>query len=115
MTIVDTLYHYLEIQIHLNTEDELTGFCIIAWELPSIECATGSTVILYVCIPQVQVGILDIDLCGPSVPRMLNLEGSNIHQCSTGYTKLLSVMCLFSPCALGPIAELALTYSTCFP
>lgn len=31
-----------------------------------------------------QVGILDIDLCGPSVPRMLSLEGSDVHQCSTG-------------------------------
>lgn len=40
------------------------------------------------CITQVQVGVLDIDLCGPSIPKMLNLEGSNIHQCSTGCAKL---------------------------
>lgn len=25
------------------------------------------------------VGLLDIDICGPSVPRMLNLEGQEVH------------------------------------
>lgn len=27
-----------------------------------------------------QVGLLDIDICGPSVPRMLGLEGQEVHQ-----------------------------------
>ena len=31
------------------------------------------------------VGILDVDLCGPSIPRMLNLEDSSIHQCDQGW------------------------------
>ena len=31
-----------------------------------------------------QVGILDIDLCGPSIPRMFNLESHDVHQCSDG-------------------------------
>ena len=31
-----------------------------------------------------QVGILDVDLCGPSIPRMMNVEGKDIHQCSSG-------------------------------
>ena len=31
-----------------------------------------------------QVGILDVDLCGPSIPRMMNVEGKDIHQCSAG-------------------------------
>jgi Mrp family chromosome partitioning ATPase len=27
-----------------------------------------------------EVGILDVDICGPSVPTMLGLVGSEIHQ-----------------------------------
>ena len=29
--------------------------------------------------------MLDVDLCGPSIPRMLNLEGQDVHQCPSGY------------------------------
>ena len=36
--------------------------------------------------PDVDVGLLDIDLCGPSVPRMLGLEGSGVHRSNTGWT-----------------------------
>lgn len=32
-----------------------------------------------------KVGILDIDLCGPSIPVLLNLDGSEIHQCDAGW------------------------------
>ena len=32
-----------------------------------------------------KVGILDIDLCGPSVPKMLNLMNQEIHQCDSGW------------------------------
>jgi len=31
------------------------------------------------------VGILDIDLCGPSVPTLLGLEGQEVHQCDRGW------------------------------
>lgn len=31
-----------------------------------------------------RVGILDVDLCGPSIPRMLGLNGSDVHQSSSG-------------------------------
>lgn len=31
-------------------------------------------------LPCLQVGLLDVDICGPSVPRMLGLEGQDIHQ-----------------------------------
>lgn len=31
------------------------------------------------------VGVLDIDLTGPSMPRMLGLEGRHIHQSSSGW------------------------------
>jgi len=32
-----------------------------------------------------RVGVLDIDLTGPSMPRMLGLEGRHIHQSSGGW------------------------------
>ncbi|XP_057367297.1 cytosolic Fe-S cluster assembly factor NUBP2 homolog [Daphnia carinata] len=32
-----------------------------------------------------KVGLLDIDLCGPSIPRMLGLENSSVHQCAQGW------------------------------
>ncbi|OMJ27336.1 Cytosolic Fe-S cluster assembly factor CFD1 [Smittium culicis] len=32
-----------------------------------------------------RVGILDIDLCGPSIPKMLGLEDYKIHQSSSGW------------------------------
>jgi len=35
-----------------------------------------------------QVGLLDIDLCGPSVPYLLGLEGRDIFQCSEGWVPI---------------------------
>lgn len=32
-----------------------------------------------------QVGILDVDLCGPSIPRMLNVGRPDVHQCDSGW------------------------------
>lgn len=32
-----------------------------------------------------KVGLLDVDLCGPSIPKMFNLEGRDIHQCPEGW------------------------------
>jgi len=32
-----------------------------------------------------QVGLLDIDLCGPSIPTMLGLQGQSVMQGTTGY------------------------------
>uniref|UniRef100_A0A1B0DE57 Cytosolic Fe-S cluster assembly factor NUBP2 homolog n=1 Tax=Phlebotomus papatasi TaxID=29031 RepID=A0A1B0DE57_PHLPP len=32
-----------------------------------------------------KVGLLDIDLCGPSVPYILGLEGQDVHQCDEGW------------------------------
>jgi len=32
-----------------------------------------------------KVGILDVDICGPSIPHMLKLTGHDIHQCSEGW------------------------------
>ncbi|CAI9101497.1 OLC1v1038834C1 [Oldenlandia corymbosa var. corymbosa] len=33
-----------------------------------------------------QVGLLDIDICGPSIPKMLALEGQEIHQSNLGWS-----------------------------
>lgn len=32
-----------------------------------------------------KVGILDVDLCGPSIPRMLNAQNKDVHQCDAGW------------------------------
>ena len=32
-----------------------------------------------------RVGILDIDLCGPSIPKMLGKDKHEIHQCDDGW------------------------------
>jgi len=33
-----------------------------------------------------QVGLLDIDICGPSIPRMLGLAGQEVHQSACGWS-----------------------------
>ena len=47
--------------------------------------------------PEVSVGVLDIDLCGPSQPRMMGCEGEGVHQSGSGWSPIyvednLSVM-----------------------
>ena len=31
------------------------------------------------------IGVLDVDLCGPSVPKILGVEGKSVHQASEGW------------------------------
>eukprot|EP00955_Chlamydomonas_euryale_P107164 365747-Chlamydomonas_euryale.AAC.41 len=33
-----------------------------------------------------EVGLLDIDICGPSVPKMLGMEGQEVHQSNSGWS-----------------------------
>jgi len=33
-----------------------------------------------------QVGLLDIDICGPSVPKLVGLEGEEIHRSNAGWS-----------------------------
>ncbi|XP_033098601.1 cytosolic Fe-S cluster assembly factor NUBP2 homolog [Anneissia japonica] len=40
---------------------------------------------LTLCKAGKKVGILDVDLCGPSIPRMLNVQDKDVHQCSAGW------------------------------
>lgn len=35
---------------------------------------------------QLEIGLLDVDICGPSIPRMLGLEKEEVHQSSEGWT-----------------------------
>lgn len=35
---------------------------------------------------QMDVGLLDVDICGPSIPRMLGLLGQDVHQSSDGWS-----------------------------
>ena len=31
------------------------------------------------------VGLLDVDICGPSIPRMMGLEGREVHSSNDGW------------------------------
>ena len=37
-----------------------------------------------------RVGLLDIDLCGPSVPRMMHMEGLSVHQSTQGWVPVFA-------------------------
>ncbi|PSN58305.1 Cytosolic Fe-S cluster assembly factor NUBP2 [Blattella germanica] len=37
-----------------------------------------------------KVGLLDIDLCGPSIPYLLRLEGKDVHQCPEGWVPVFA-------------------------
>eukprot|EP01100_Stratorugosa_tubuloviscum_P009991 TRINITY_DN422_c0_g2_i1.p1 TRINITY_DN422_c0_g2~~TRINITY_DN422_c0_g2_i1.p1 ORF type:complete len:318 (-),score=165.03 TRINITY_DN422_c0_g2_i1:31-984(-) len=47
---------------------------------------------------QNQVGILDVDICGPSIPKMFGTEGEEIHQSSEGWSPVYvdENLCLMS-------------------
>ena len=47
--------------------------------------ATQLALNLYASSPTSRVGILDIDLTGPSIPRMFGLDGHGVHQSSDGW------------------------------
>ena len=40
---------------------------------------------LYASSPNVKVGILDVDLTGPSIPRMFGIDDQGVHQSSNGW------------------------------
>ncbi|KAF8608255.1 P-loop containing nucleoside triphosphate hydrolase protein [Ceratobasidium sp. AG-I] len=40
---------------------------------------------LYASAPNARVGILDVDLTGPSIPRMLGVDGQPVHQSTDGW------------------------------
>jgi Mrp family chromosome partitioning ATPase len=36
----------------------------------------------------VQVGLMDIDICGPSIPRIMGVEGEQVHQSNSGWSPI---------------------------
>lgn len=48
---------------------------------------------LYASSPDVRVGVLDVDLTGPSLPRMLGLDGHGVHQSSDGWVPVYADAC----------------------
>ena len=65
------------------TLSELDGHTGSIYKLPPMLTLEESARKL---IQILQVGLLDIDICGPSVPRMLGLEGQEIHQSGAGWS-----------------------------
>ena len=53
---------------------------------------------LHASSPSMKVGILDVDLTGPSIPRMLGVDGQGVHQSTDGWVPVY---------ADGPEARLA--------
>ncbi|XP_052068406.1 cytosolic Fe-S cluster assembly factor NUBP1 homolog [Mytilus californianus] len=35
-----------------------------------------------------QIGVLDVDICGPSIPRILGVEGEQVHQSGSGWSPI---------------------------
>ncbi|XP_069763035.1 cytosolic Fe-S cluster assembly factor nubp1 isoform X2 [Narcine bancroftii] len=35
---------------------------------------------------QIQVALLDVDICGPSIPKMMGVEGEQVHQSGSGWS-----------------------------
>lgn len=56
---------------------------------------------LHASSPTARVGILDVDLTGPSIPRMLGLDGHGVHQSSDGWVPV------YADAASGGQARLA--------
>lgn len=44
-----------------------------------------------------RVGILDIDICGPSVPTIFGVQGSSVHQSSSGWVPVYPICPLSTP------------------
>ena len=37
-----------------------------------------------------QVAVLDVDVCGPSIPLVMGLEGEQVHQSGSGWSPVVS-------------------------
>ncbi|XP_051905219.1 cytosolic Fe-S cluster assembly factor nubp1 isoform X3 [Hippocampus zosterae] len=40
-----------------------------------------------------EVALLDVDICGPSIPRIMGLEGEQVHQSGSGWSPVQSYAC----------------------
>ena len=72
-----------------NTNDNLSGVKHIILVLSGKggvgKSTTATQLSLGLRAAGKKVGLLDVDLCGPSIPKMLNVEGHDIHQSSQGW------------------------------
>lgn len=64
------------------------------------------------------MGLLDIDICGPSIPKMLGLEGEEVHQSNAGWSPVyvednLAVMSIGGGCSHTRRADLMALYDSC--
>ena len=48
---------------------------LVSSELPKVRAS----------VPCAQVGLLDVDICGPSAPKMLGVKGQEVHQSAVGW------------------------------
>jgi len=67
------------------------------------------------CLAQdtnVSVGVLDIDLCGPSQPRMMGCEGEGVHQSGSGWSPIFveENLCVMSAGFLLPSLDAAVIW-----
>ncbi|RKP08467.1 putative NBP35-nucleotide-binding protein [Thamnocephalis sphaerospora] len=46
---------------------------------------TGQLAFALAVDPELQVGVVDVDVCGPSIPRVMGVEGERVHQANTGW------------------------------
>ena len=37
----------------------------------------------------IQIGLLDIDICGPSIPKLMGLEREQVHQSGSGWSPVV--------------------------
>ncbi|XP_037743478.1 cytosolic Fe-S cluster assembly factor NUBP1 isoform X1 [Chelonia mydas] len=48
-----------------------------------------------------QVALLDIDICGPSIPKIMGIEGEQVHQSGSGWSPVKTcVSCLWGSCSV---------------
>ena len=48
--------------------------------------STVATQLALLLSQKYEVGLLDVDICGPSVPTMLGLVGQEVHQSNSGWS-----------------------------
>lgn len=39
-----------------------------------------------------KVSVMDVDICGPSAPRIMGVEGETVHQSGSGWSPVVSFM-----------------------
>jgi len=60
--------------------------CRRAWRADGVRGGGGGGGVGATADARAQVGLLDIDICGPSVPKLVGLEGEEIHRSNAGWS-----------------------------